>query len=135
VLDPVIIDIGHQLHLFAELIQRTLGDTVEMRLTIGAELWHTKVDLGQLENAILNLVINSRDAMPNGGRLTVAAHNFKPDATFFRTHTGPDGLGPDQTSYGFAFRPNDQGTPFGNAHYQHHHLFGGWYAFAASNDW
>ncbi len=87
VLDPVIIDVGHQLHLFAELIQRTLGDTVEMRLNIGTDLWHTKVDLGQLENAILNLVINSRDAMPNGGRLTVSARNFRPDATFFRTHT------------------------------------------------
>jgi CheY-like chemotaxis protein len=74
------------LHVFAELIQRTLGDTVEMRLNIGADLWHTKVDLGQLENAILNLVINSRDAMPNGGRLTVSARNFRPDATFFRTH-------------------------------------------------
>ena len=86
VLDPVIIDVGHQLHLFAELIQRTLGDTVEMRLNIASDLWHTRVDLGQLENAILNLVINSRDAMPNGGRLTVAARNFRPDAAFFRTH-------------------------------------------------
>ncbi|MGC3981828.1 MAG: PAS domain-containing protein [Steroidobacteraceae bacterium] len=87
VLDPVIIDLSHQLRLFAELIQRTLGDTVEMRLEIAPDLWHIKVDLGQLENAILNLVINSRDAMPNGGRLTVAARNLPVDATFFRTHT------------------------------------------------
>ncbi len=86
VLDPIIIDIGHQLHAFAELIQRTLGDTVEMRLDIGADLWRIKIDLGQLENAILNLVINSRDAMPNGGRLTVAARNLRPDASFFRAH-------------------------------------------------
>lgn len=86
VLDPVIIDLSHQLHLFAELIQRTLGDTVEMRLEIPELLWHIKIDIGQLENAILNLVINSRDAMPNGGRLIVAAKNFRPDANFFRTH-------------------------------------------------
>ncbi len=54
---------------------------------------------------------------------------------FFRTTTGRDGIGPDQMSYGFAFRPNGQGTPFGNAHYGHYHLFGDWYAFAASDDW
>ncbi len=86
VLDPVIIDLRHQLNLFAELIQRALGDTVEMRLEAANDLWCTKVDIGQLENAILNLVINSRDAMPEGGRLTVAARNFHPDASFFRTH-------------------------------------------------
>jgi hypothetical protein len=54
---------------------------------------------------------------------------------FFRTRAGPDGIGPDTTSYGFAFRPNTEGTPFGNAHYQRRHLFGDWYAFAASDDW
>ena len=86
VLDPVIIDVGQQLHQFAELIQRTLGDTVEMRLDMAPDLWSVKVDQGQLENAILNLVINSRDAMPNGGCLTVSAQNFHPDASFFRTH-------------------------------------------------
>lgn len=86
VLDPVIIDVGQQLHQFAELIQRTLGDTVEMRLDMAMDLWSVKVDQGQLENAILNLVINSRDAMPNGGCLTVSAQNFYPDASFFRNH-------------------------------------------------
>jgi hypothetical protein len=53
---------------------------------------------------------------------------------YFRTHTGPDGIGPDQMSYGFAFQPNDQGTPFGNAGYRCRHLFGDWYVFAASDD-
>jgi hypothetical protein len=54
---------------------------------------------------------------------------------YFRTHTGPDGIGPDQMSYGFAFRPNEKGTPFGNAHYRRLLLFGDWYVFAASDDW
>ena len=54
---------------------------------------------------------------------------------FFRTHTGPDGIGPDQMSYGFVLTPNDQGTPFGNAHYRRFHLFGDWHTFAASDDW
>ena len=54
---------------------------------------------------------------------------------FFRTGTGQDGIGPDEMSYGFAYQPNGQGSPFGNASYRLRHLFGNWYAFAASNDW
>jgi hypothetical protein len=54
---------------------------------------------------------------------------------FFRTATGRNGIGPDQFSYGFAFDPNSEGTPFGNAYYWRRHLFGGWYAFAACDDW
>lgn len=53
---------------------------------------------------------------------------------YFRTATGPDGIGPDQMSYGFAFRPNNEGTPFGNANYRRRHLFAQWYAFAVSDD-
>jgi hypothetical protein len=54
---------------------------------------------------------------------------------FFRTHSGPDGISPDRISCGFAFRPNGQGTPFGNARYQLRHLFGDWYVFEVSDDW
>jgi hypothetical protein len=53
---------------------------------------------------------------------------------YFRTHTGPDGIGPDLMSYGFAFCPNQQGSPFGNTRYRYWHLFGDWYAFEASDD-
>jgi hypothetical protein len=54
---------------------------------------------------------------------------------YFRTHAGTDGIGPDTLSYGFALRPNGEGTPFGNAKYHLNPLFGDWYVFAASNDW
>lgn len=53
---------------------------------------------------------------------------------FLRTYVGFDGIGPDQMSYGFAFRPNRQGTPFGNAGYRRWRLFGEWYFFATSDD-
>ena len=59
----------------------------------------------------------------------------KRGGVFFRTATGPDGIGPDEMSYGFAFQPSGQGTPFGNARYRQCHLFGEWYVFAASSDW
>jgi hypothetical protein len=54
---------------------------------------------------------------------------------YFRTHAGADGIGPDTMSYGFAFRPNPKGTPFGRAGYRYSHVVGDWYSFSASNDW
>ena len=53
----------------SQLLQRTLGDTIEVETVLAAGLWPTLVDPGQLENALLNLAINARDAMPDGGRL------------------------------------------------------------------
>jgi hypothetical protein len=53
---------------------------------------------------------------------------------YFRTHAGADGIGPDTMSYGFAFRPNPQGTPFGRASYRCARMVGDWYMFSASND-
>jgi hypothetical protein len=54
---------------------------------------------------------------------------------YFRVHVGMDGISPDRMSYGFAFKPNPTGTPFGAAHYETFHLQGDWYWFCASNDW
>jgi hypothetical protein len=54
---------------------------------------------------------------------------------YFRTHAGADGIGPDTMSYGFAYRPNPQGTPFGRAGYNCSRIVGDWYAFSASDDW
>ena len=53
---------------------------------------------------------------------------------YFRTHAGPDGISPDTMSYGIAYRPNPEGTPFGRAAYRYSHVVGDWYAFSASND-
>jgi hypothetical protein len=53
---------------------------------------------------------------------------------YFRTHSGADGIGPDTMSYGFAYRPNAEGTPFGRATYRYSHVVGDWYEFSASND-
>lgn len=54
---------------------------------------------------------------------------------YFRVYTGHDGIGPDVMSYGFAYKPNQQGTPFGAAHYWVFRLGNDWYWFRASNDW
>lgn len=54
---------------------------------------------------------------------------------YFRTHAGLDGIGPDTMSYGFAYRPNPKGSPFGNARYRRTPLAGDWYSFSASDDY
>ena len=57
------------------LQRRTLGENVEIEFVRGAGLWNAQVDPGQLESALLNLTINARDAMPDGGRLTIETAN------------------------------------------------------------
>jgi len=54
---------------------------------------------------------------------------------YFRVGTGPDNLGPDTMSYGFAFKPNPEGSPFGNAKYRRLRLTGDWFSFEASDDY
>jgi CheY-like chemotaxis protein len=88
----VVIDTARQLTGLADLMQRTLGDTIEVRMQLSPAVWRTRVDPGQLENAILNLAINARDAMPQGGKLTVQTSNLRADTEFCAAHP-PLGLG------------------------------------------
>jgi PAS domain S-box-containing protein len=83
---PSVIDLERQLNGLADLMQRTLGDAIDVRMQLAPDVWHTRVDPGQLENAILNLAINARDAMPQGGRLTVQTGNMRADAAFCAAH-------------------------------------------------
>jgi signal transduction histidine kinase/CheY-like chemotaxis protein len=65
----------------SELLDRTLGEQVKVETVLAAGLWQVKADPAQLENAILNLAVNARDAMPGGGRLTIETQNaFVDDA-------------------------------------------------------
>ena len=58
-----------------ELIRRTVGPEIAVEIVAAGGLWPTLVDVNQLENAILNLCINARDAMPDGGRITIETGN------------------------------------------------------------
>lgn len=88
ILEPEVVDLNRHLKGLDELLHRTLGDSIEVRLEPMDDLWLTRVDPGQIESAILNLAINARDAMPNGGTLTIATHNRVIDAQFCTEHPG-----------------------------------------------
>ena len=73
---PRDIDIGQKILGMEQLLRRTLGEHVECEFRIDPGLWRASVDPGQLASALLNLVLNARDAMPSGGRLTVKVQNI-----------------------------------------------------------
>jgi PAS domain S-box-containing protein len=74
-LSPYALDLASLVADLGELLRRTLGSGVEIATSVAADLWPALVDRSQLENAVLNLAINARDAMPGGGRLTISAAN------------------------------------------------------------
>jgi CheY-like chemotaxis protein len=74
-LEPRSIDLNDMVRDMTALVERSLGPTIEIETALPEGLWQTRADPGQVENALLNLVINSRDAMPNGGRLMIETSN------------------------------------------------------------
>jgi PAS domain S-box-containing protein len=79
-MDPRPIDIGALIATVEELLRRSIGDSVTMYLSIEKNLWLVRCDSNQLENALLNLAINARDAMPDGGTLSIRCRNVVLDA-------------------------------------------------------
>ena len=69
------VDINRLVQSMSELLRRTIGETVTIETVLGGGLWKIAVDPNQLENAIINLAVNARDAMPDGGRLTIETTN------------------------------------------------------------
>ncbi|ALK99639.2 MULTISPECIES: response regulator [unclassified Massilia] len=81
-LQPVVVNPGRIVSDMDDLLRRALGETIQIETVKGGGLWNTVVDPHQLENVILNLAINARDAMPNGGRLTIEIGNAMLDDTY-----------------------------------------------------
>jgi PAS domain S-box-containing protein len=74
-LAPRVVNIGRFIREIDDLIRRALGDEIEIETVIGGGLWNTLIDPNNVENAILNLAINARDAMNGNGKLTIEAGN------------------------------------------------------------
>ncbi|EGH63550.1 sensory box histidine kinase/response regulator [Pseudomonas syringae pv. actinidiae str. M302091] len=90
-LDPQPTDVNRLIKGMADLIQRTVGPSIVVDTVGPIGLWPTLVDASQLENALLNLCINARDAMPDGGRIMVEASNMWMEGDVAKAHDMPDG--------------------------------------------
>ncbi|QEE40781.1 MULTISPECIES: PAS domain-containing sensor histidine kinase [unclassified Methylobacterium] len=90
-LDPKPTDVNRLVAGLEEMIRRTVGPAVTVAVTADPDLWPALVDPPQLENALLNLCINARDAMPEGGRITIETANTRLDARAARCHDLPPG--------------------------------------------
>jgi signal transduction histidine kinase/ActR/RegA family two-component response regulator len=87
-LAPEALDANKLVSGMSELIARSLGESVRMETVLGGGLWPTLVDPAQLETSVLNLCVNARDAMPEGGRLTLETANCHLDDRYARLHPG-----------------------------------------------
>ena len=74
-LEPQTVDLNEQVRAMLELLTRTLGENIQLSTRLAYDLWKTRIDQSEIESAILNLAINARDAMPNGGKLVIETSN------------------------------------------------------------
>lgn len=86
-LDPKLTDANRLLRELDPLIRRTIRENIDYELISAGGLWKAHVDQSQLENAVLNLAVNARDAMPDGGRLTIETANIRLDQDYADRHS------------------------------------------------
>jgi two-component system cell cycle sensor histidine kinase/response regulator CckA len=85
---PRIFNVNSALTHTEKMLRRLIGEDIELSLQLGGDVGNIKADPGHLEQAIVNLATNARDAMPDGGRLTIETANTRLDEDYARTHPG-----------------------------------------------
>ena len=87
-LNPRAVDPNRLIVGISDLLTRSLGETVQLETIGGAGTWNVEVDASELESTLLNLAVNARDAMPEGGKLTIETSNAYLDEQYCRHHEG-----------------------------------------------
>jgi two-component system, cell cycle sensor histidine kinase and response regulator CckA len=89
VLDPKVLDLNSVVSDLEKMLRRLIPENIELTTALGADLGRVKADEGQIEQIIMNLVVNARDAMPNGGSLTIRTSNSKLDQSYAMNRAYP----------------------------------------------
>ncbi len=88
VLEPKLLNLNEAFSAMLQMLRRLVGENIELSFLPGPDLGAVRVDPGQLEQVLLNLVVNARDAMPDGGKLTVETSNVELDQDYADAHYG-----------------------------------------------
>ncbi len=117
IISPKVIDLNAVVDSARKLLQRLIGEDIELVTTLAPSLNRVKADASQMEQVIMNLAVNSRDAMPNGGKITIETGSVDLDETYARQHVGvkpgpyvmlavsDTGSGMDSVTLGRLFEP------------------------------
>jgi two-component system cell cycle sensor histidine kinase/response regulator CckA len=88
VVEPAVIDLNKSVMEIQKMLHRVIGEDIELAIRLQPDLGYVKADPGQLGQVLMNLAVNSRDAMPTGGKLAIETANVEVDDTYVRQHLG-----------------------------------------------
>lgn len=85
-IQPVVLNINHAVAEMDKMLRRLIGEDIDLITVLEPELWNVKFDPGQVDQVVMNLAVNAKDAMPEGGKLTIETANVDLDETYARQH-------------------------------------------------
>jgi two-component system cell cycle sensor histidine kinase/response regulator CckA len=86
IISPRVLDLNASLTEMSSMLKRLIGEDIQLSTVLAPELGHVRMDPGQVEQVIVNLILNARDAMPSGGKIVIETVNVDLDASYSKTH-------------------------------------------------